>query len=80
MFKPLLLAAMFAASAVPAVAWETVSDMNKQIDETNFIVGDGCSGTLISIQYRLIVTAHHCIARQITTVSRDVVDANGKIE
>ena len=80
MFKPLLLAAMFAASAVPAVAWETVSDMNKQIDETNFIVGDGCSGTLISIQYRLIVTAHHCIARQITTVSRDVVDADGKIE
>ncbi len=64
----------------PAVAWENIREMNEQIDQTNFIVGGGCSGTLISIEYRLILTAHHCIKGQIKTVVRDVVGDDGELE
>ena len=38
-------------------------DINKTINQTNFIVGSGCSGTLISLKYRLVITNHHCIDR-----------------
>lgn len=75
----LLLAAMI-AFASPATAWESVKGMNEQIDQTNFIVGRGCSGTLISIEYRLIVTAYHCVDQNIRTVMREEVGKDGKIE
>jgi S1-C subfamily serine protease len=79
MLKKSLMAAVLAVVSMPASAWEDVKGMNEQIDQTNFIVGRGCSGTLISIEHRLIVTAHHCIAGDIRTVTRDVVGADGKI-
>jgi S1-C subfamily serine protease len=47
--------------ATTAGAWE-LGAMNRHIDQTNFIVGNGCSGTLINIKERLILTNHHCIA------------------
>lgn len=72
-------ALLLATLSPPASAWENVAEMNRQIDETNFIVGKGCSGTLISLEYKLIVTAHHCIANQIKTVTRDVAGKDGKI-
>ena len=46
--------------ATTAGAWE-LGAMNRHIDQTNFIVGSGCSGTLINIKERLILTNHHCI-------------------
>lgn len=39
----------------------TVKEMNDKITQTNFVVGSGCSGTLISLKYKLILTNHHCI-------------------
>ena len=54
--------------------------MNEQIDNTNFIVGTGCSGTLISVDYRLIVTAAHCVKSYIRIVKRKVVGKDGKVE
>ena len=63
-----------------AAAWEDVVGMNRQIDQTNFIVAAGCSGTLISVEYRLILTAHHCISNKIKRVTRNVVGDDGKIE
>ncbi len=77
-----LLLAMLVVFALggPASAWENIKEMNEQIDQTNFIVGGGCSGTLISIEYRLILTAHHCIKGQIKTVIRDVIGDDGELE
>ena len=77
-----LLCAMLVAFAFsgPAFAWENVQEMNDQIDQTNFIVGLGCSGTLISVEHRLILTAHHCISSRIRKVTRDVVGEDGKVE
>ena len=76
----LLTITMVVAFAWPAMAWEDVQGMNRQIDNTNFIVGNGCSGTLISVEHRLILTAHHCISRQISRVTRDVVGDDGTVE
>lgn len=72
-----LLIGLYGASAA---AWEDVRGMNEQIDETNFIVGSGCSGTLISVKYRLVLTAHHCVSSNIRRVKRNVVGDDGKIE
>lgn len=59
----LACAALVAAFSWPASAWE-IGAMNRLIDETNFVIGSGrghCSGTLIDVERRLIVTAYHCI-------------------
>ncbi len=80
MLKSLLAAAIMAAFITPASAWEDVTGMNKLIDNSNFIVGGGCSGTLISIEYSLIVTAFHCVGNYIRTVTREEVGEDGKIE
>lgn len=63
-----------------AAAWEDVAGMNRQIDQTNFIVSKGCSGTLISVKYKLVLTAHHCVSKYIRKVTRDTVGEGGKIE
>ncbi len=83
MNKLLTLAAAIGMAAFiggPASAWEDVKGMNEQIDQTNFLVGGGCSGTLISVEYRLLVTAYHCVQRNIRTRTRKEVDEDGKIE
>lgn len=50
--------------ASPAHAW-TIDDMNRQIEKTNVVVGGVCSGTIIDIENRLVLTAHHCIDGQL---------------
>lgn len=55
----------------------SVEEMNTLINSANFIVTGGgglCSGTLISVTYRLILTAHHCVTGAITTVEKEVVE------
>jgi hypothetical protein len=70
-----LTASLF-LSASSVFAWET-KEMNAVIDQTNFIVNRGCSGTLISIEPPLILTNYHCIDKNIRTVEKDSVDSNG---
>ena len=60
-------------AAHPASAWE-LEAMNKQIDETNVIVSAVCSGTVISVKERLILTANHCITGNVRQVEKEVVD------
>lgn len=52
----------------------TIQRLNAVIDQTNFIVDDGCSGTLVSIKHRLVLTAHHCIDGKIRWIEKDVVE------
>lgn len=53
------LSALFAMT-LPAMSWD-IDKMNAQIDKTNVIVGGVCSGTIISKEDRLVLTAYHCI-------------------
>ena len=75
MVRKILLAIgllMFGAAMANAERW-SIEAMNETINQTNFIVGGGCSGTLISLKYRLILTNHHCIRSYVNVVTRDKV-------
>lgn len=54
-----------------------LADLNHLIDQTNFIVGQGCSGTLISTEHRLVLTAFHCVSGNIRVVEREERGADG---
>lgn len=57
-----------------------LSELNAIVDQTNFIVGGGCSGTLISLSPALILTNHHCIDRFVRTVNTQRESKNGTME
>lgn len=77
-FTALALIAGVLCSAAPAYAWDDLAAMSNSIDQTNFIVGKGCSGTLIDAEQRLIVTAYHCVAGDIKVVEK-TVEEDGEI-
>lgn len=70
-----------AASVTGAMAqgWTDLADMNKQIAQTNFIIGNHCSGTLISVEYKLILTNHHCIDQYAKTETKQFIGEGGEI-
>lgn len=68
-----LVLSAFMALFLPAHAAITIPELNSIIDETNFIVGRGCSGTLISREHRLVMTAHHCIDGEIRWIDKEEV-------
>jgi S1-C subfamily serine protease len=65
-------------SAATSQAWP-LEEMNRAIEQTNFVVASGCSGTLVSVPQRLLLTNHHCVDRFISVVDRDVVGRGGVI-
>jgi len=67
-----------AIAATSAGAWE-VDDLNDHIEQTNFIVANHCSGTLISTEHRLILTNDHCVSSFVRKEKKEVVDGNGFI-
>lgn len=73
MKKFLTVIAAVAALASPVSSWE-LDDLNDHIEQTNFIVGNHCSGTLISLKHRLILTNHHCLGKYISTKTEKVRD------
>jgi S1-C subfamily serine protease len=54
--------------------------MNKTIDQTNFLVNGGCSGTLIDVKNRYILTAEHCVSDQYETVDYEKIDEEGIVK
>ena len=75
-----LLASACLFSAIPANADWSISDMNRQIDQTNFLVNDNCSATLIDAKHGLLLTANHCVADQFRTIEREKIDDKGVIK
>lgn len=58
------------APAAPVSVLSPMALLNEQIDRTNFIVADRCSGTYISATHGLILTNWHCVT--------DFLDNDGK--
>lgn len=56
-----------------------LDEMNTAINSTNFIVNGGCSGTLISLKEKLILTNHHCIEGSVSSVEREITDDIGNV-
>lgn len=57
----------------------SIDAINRTIEQTNFIVDRGCSGTLISASKGLILTNYHCIDGKVTTVERDAMNPDGSV-
>lgn len=77
-FAIALFALLFSFSVSFGAEWD-VADMNDTIDQTNFLVNTGCSGTLIDVAHGYILTANHCVSQQYETLEREVVDDKGKV-
>lgn len=77
---------VFVAACVVFVLWVAyafawgIEALNRTIDETNFIVDGRCSGTLISVHKRLVLTNYHCVSHKISTVEREETDAEGYVK
>lgn len=71
-----ILAAVLALVAVslPARAEWPIDKMNRQIEATNVIVSGICSGTVIDVKNRLVLTAYHCITDNLREVEKREVD------
>lgn len=57
----------------------SIAAINRTIEQTNFIVDRGCSGTLISASKGLILTNYHCIDGKVSFVEREVTNPDGTI-
>jgi len=66
-----------AATATPAMAVDHTL-LNNRIDQTNFLLDDDCSGTLIS--ETRILTAAHCLNSHYQTVEREKIDTDGVVK
>ena len=54
--------------------------INDIINATNFVVANQCSGTLISLKYRLVLTNDHCLEGYIEKVEKEETGKDGSIE
>jgi len=71
------LAVIVAARSPARAEWK---DMNAVINATNFIVADQCSGTLISLKYKLVLTNDHCLDGYIDKQEKDEIEPNGEVK
>lgn len=69
----LMIMAYLVFSSSDAKAWD-IDKMNSQIEETNVIVNGVCSGTIISKEQRLVLTAYHCVDNLFKEFTEKVVD------
>ena len=72
----LFLALLMVIHTAHADEW-AIEAMNKQVDDTNFLVNESCSGTKVSD--RLILTADHCIKEQFKDIEREEVNDKGEV-
>ena len=71
-----IIISIITINLVNASEW-SLEQMNKVIDQTNFVVNRGCSGTLISVEEKLILTNYHCIDSLVSFIEREETDPNG---
>lgn len=76
MFKKLFLALGLSFLATTASAVD-LKEVNRILEENNFQVDNSCTGTLISVEHRLITTAYHCISQAITRIEEPDSDIDG---
>ena len=57
-----------------------LSELNQIVDQTNFIVEKGCSGTLIDLKNRLVLTNYHCIDSKISVIDKEETSPNGQLK
>jgi S1-C subfamily serine protease len=61
-----------------ALAWD-LDQVKLRAEENNVQVGDGCSGTIVSVEHGLVLTAYHCITDAIKVEQKPERDGNGEV-
>jgi len=56
-----------------------VSFLNTLVDQANFSVENKCSGTLIDVKQKLILTNYHCVADKVSVVDHEVTLPSGRV-
>jgi len=74
--KSIILALSMGLSSTVALA----SSLGERIIGANVSVGSGCSGTIISLKHRLVLTNFHCISEYIRMVEDQEVQPNGTVK
>ena len=74
-----LFAALLLSTASVAAYADPVT-INDMINSTNFIVANQCSGTLISLKYKLVLTNNHCLEGYVDKVEKEETGRDGSIE
>jgi S1-C subfamily serine protease len=71
-----ILVAVLALFAItlPARADWPLDKMNAQVEQTNVIVSGICSGTVIDVKLRLVLTAYHCVTNNLREVEKKEID------
>jgi S1-C subfamily serine protease len=77
--KTLTIAAGMFLGITSVNAWE-LSKMNDQIEQTSFIVNQGCSGTLVDLENRYVLSAEHCVTNLTRIVEEDIYKDDGTVE
>ena len=57
-----------------------LSGLNQIVDQTNFIVERVCSGTLIDLKNKLVLTNYHCIESKVSVVDKEEISPNGQLK
>jgi S1-C subfamily serine protease len=74
----IVLASLYLAT--PSKAEWPLDKMNEQIEKTNVVVGGVCSGTIVDVSERLVLTAHHCITGQLVEEEvKEIDDKTGEV-
>lgn len=68
----------FSVPGMGAESWP-IAEMNKMVDQTNFIVDDRCSGTLISLKEKLLLTNDHCVRHKVSIIEEEITGDDGSI-
>ena len=58
----------------------TLKKLNEIVEQTNFFVDKGCSGTLIDHKNKLILTNYHCIENKVSIVEVDETNIDGIVK
>lgn len=81
MFMLILLSIILLSSfSVNVAADISIDEMNTIIDQTNFILDDICSATLISVKHRLVLTNYHCVDGKIKIIEREEKQSDGTVK
>lgn len=76
-----IVAAFFVMVSTISFAAEKIdlTKLNQIVDQTNFIVNKGCSGTLIDLKNKLVLTNNHCINISVSVVEREETTPEGVV-
>jgi len=73
-----LLAMVVLGAPAVSDAWD-IDAMNKVVNQTNFVLDNQCSATLISLKHKLVLTNYHCVEDKIAVHEKDETLPNGAI-